>query len=140
MNGHKQHDYSHLNVLIVEDNEVNQKVTCAMLQHFGIEPGVAENGRIALDMMNQKKYDLILMDCQMPEMNGFETTKTIRNASTNVVDNYKTDHMVHIVAMTANASQKDIEACYAAGMNDFIAKPVELEMMGNILEKWHGCT
>ena len=138
MSGHNKDDYSHLKVLIVEDNEVNQKVTQAMLQHFGINPGIAENGQVALEMISQDKYDLILMDCQMPELNGFETTIKIRNPDKDDGQRFKTDDKVAIIAMTANAAPDDVKACYAAGMNDFIAKPVELDIIKKILEKWHG--
>lgn len=128
--------FTNLSVLVVEDNEVNQKVTSAMLQYFGIVPDIAENGQIAVDLAKQKKYDLILMDCQMPVKNGFETTNDIRCSETNTQDELKTSKDVVIVAMTANASPDDIHACMECGMNDFIAKPVELEIITNKLQKW----
>lgn len=131
MSGNKISSLSGLQVLVVEDNEVNQKVTSAMLQHFGIKPDIAENGQIAIDLTSNKKYDLILMDCQMPVKNGFDTTKEIREN-----EKFETQADVVIIAMTANAGPNDIHACLECGMNDFIAKPVELEIISEKLEKW----
>lgn len=128
--------FADLVVLVVEDNEVNQKVTCAMLQYFGIAPDIAENGQVAVDLARKKKYDLILMDCQMPVKNGFETTIDIRLSELNDKDLFKTPKNVVIVAMTANTSPDDIHACMDCGMNDFIAKPVELEIITEKLNKW----
>jgi len=128
---------SDLSVLVVEDNEVNQKVTAAMLQHFGITPDIAENGQVAIDLAAQRQYDLILMDCQMPVKNGFETTTFIRSQNTaHESGEFKTSSEVIIIAMTANASPADVEVCMECGMNDFIAKPVELEIITEILNKW----
>lgn len=128
--------FSNLAVLVVEDNEVNQKVTAAMLQYFGITPDIAENGQVALDLAKQKKYDLILMDCQMPVKNGFETTIHLRSPEENHDGEFMTPKNVIIAAMTANASPDDIHACMECGMDDFIAKPVELEIITDKLNKW----
>lgn len=136
MNGSDTSQYSKLSVLIVEDNEVNQRVTSAMLQHFNIAADIAENGQLAIECATQKKYDLILMDCQMPVKNGFETTRYIRELKQNPQKDFQTMPDVLIIAMTANASQDDMDACMAYGMNDFIAKPVELEIITHMLEKW----
>lgn len=132
------HSYGDLKVLIVEDNEVNQKVTHAMLSHFGINPDVAENGLEALEVLKIKKYDLVLMDCQMPVMSGLEATRKIRESSKE--PGFKTANDVIIIAMTANANSEDIDACYESGMNDFVAKPVELKIIQNVLEKWYEST
>lgn len=132
MSGAELNALADLSVLVVEDNEVNQKVTSAMLLHFGIRPDIAENGQVAIDLVGSNKYDLILMDCQMPIMNGFETTKKIRASG----DKFKTSATVAIIAMTANAGPDDIHACMECGMNDFIAKPVELEIITEKLTKW----
>jgi len=136
MNGSDTSQYSNLSVLVVEDNEVNQRVTSAMLQHFNIVADIVGNGQLAIECIAQKKYDLILMDCQMPVKNGFETTRYIRGLKQNPQKNFQTMPDVLIIAMTANASQDDMDACMAYGMNDFIAKPVELEIITRMLEKW----
>lgn len=136
MNGSDAARYSNLTVLVVEDNEVNQKVTSAMLQYFNINPDIAENGQIAVELAAHNKYDLILMDCQMPVKNGFETTKYIRDMRETPQEDFKTAADVIIVAMTANAAPGDMDACMEYGMNDFIAKPVELEIITRMLEKW----
>ena len=137
MSGHKPEDYGHLAALLVDDNVVNQKVTQAMLNHFNIEPRVAENGKIALDMAKNEQFDLIFMDCQMPVMGGYEATQAIRDKKND--NTFMTDNEVVIIAMTANASPDDIKACYESGMSDFIAKPVELDTIRKVLEKWYGC-
>ena len=140
MSGLKPSSCQHLSVLVVEDNEVNQKVAQAMLQHFGIVPSIAENGKLALSMLEKNSYDLILMDCQMPVMDGFETTRLIRESSRESGPSLKTDSNVIIIAMTANTTSDDIDNCISCGMNDFIAKPLELEIVGKILGKWYECT
>ncbi|MDH5445606.1 MAG: response regulator [Gammaproteobacteria bacterium] len=124
--------YSKFSVLIVEDNEVNQKVTSAMLMHFGIKADIAENGQLAIEKAKQTGYDLILMDCQMPVMNGMDATKAIRNFN----ESQRTKPDVTIIAMTANASKDDVQSYYDAGMDDFAPKPVELEIVQGILYKW----
>lgn len=136
MNGSDTSRLSNLSVLVVEDNDVNQKVISAMLQHFSIEPDVAENGQVAIEYAASNKYDLILMDCQMPVKDGFETTKYIRELKQKHHTDFKTSADVIIIAMTANSSSDDVVACKNYGMNDFIAKPVELEVVACMLEKW----
>ena len=137
MNGDNSKVLDGLKVLIVEDNEVNQKVIQAMLQHYSVKTDVAENGEEALEKLKEKSYDLIIMDCQMPVMDGFETSAAIRNINDND-ETYQTKSNVIIVAVTANASESDIDKCYEYGMNDFLPKPVELDVIGRMLEKWHG--
>lgn len=136
MNGNDASRFSNLSVLVVEDNEVNQKVIAAMLKHFEIEPDIAENGHIAIEYSANKKYDLILMDCQMPLKNGFETTKYFRELKQKKIESFKTPADVIIIAMTANTSPDDVDMCREYGMNDFIAKPVELDIITHMLEKW----
>lgn len=131
MNGNSEPRYAHLNILVVEDNVVNQKVTAAMLQHFNINVDIAENGKVAMEMVKNTKYDLIFMDCQMPVKDGFETTKAIR-----VMVDGQTKKDVTIIAMTANSSESDQKKCFESGMNDFVAKPAELEDVSSILTKW----
>lgn len=128
--------FSGVAVLVVEDNEVNRKVTSAMLQHFGIKPDIAENGQKAIKYAEKRKYDLILMDCQMPVMDGFETTDYLRGGKRKNRVELKTPADVVIIAMTANVSPDDVAACMSCGMDDFIAKPVELEIIRKMLQKW----
>jgi len=120
-------------LLIVEDNIVNQRVATHMLTKMGYEVDVAQHGREAIERLGRSCYDLILMDCQMPEMDGFEATRLIRNPASGVLD-----PAVPVVAMTANAFAEDRERCLAAGMNDFLAKPVDRRTLATMLEKWLG--
>ena len=115
-------------ILLVEDNAFNQQVATEILEGVGATVCVANNGYEALDLLSQEYFDCILMDMQMPDMDGIETTRRIRaNPS---LPNKK------IIAMTANASKEDRERCLAAGMNDFISKPFEPEHLYAILAKW----
>lgn len=128
-NEHSARPMSDLRILIVEDNPINQKVALRMLSKMGITPDVANNGREALPRIEQTSYDLVFMDCQMPEMDGFTATRSIRNMpapSNNTV----------IVAMTANALQGDKEKCLAAGMDDYVSKPVKSADLSSMIEKW----
>jgi len=112
-------DYS-LRVLIAEDNIVNQRVALRMLERLGVRADVAGNGREAVEMVKMLSYDVIFMDCQMPDMNGFEATTEVRRLE-------GPDRRTVIIAMTADASERCRESCAAAGMDSFIAKPVKLE-------------
>jgi signal transduction histidine kinase/CheY-like chemotaxis protein len=118
-------------VLLVEDNFVNQRVAVYMLAKLGHQVAVARHGREAIDMLGQSRYDLVLMDCQMPEMDGFEATRIIRDPASGVLD-----HEVPVVAMTANAFPEDRARAIACGMNDFLAKPVDRLMLASMLAKW----
>ncbi len=125
-----------LQLLLVEDNKVNQVVAKSMLAKMGIEHvDVAENGLEALRLLRDKKaakiYDLILMDCQMPEMDGYQATQEIRKGA--VGSQHKN---TVIIAMTANAMTGDKQKCLQAGMNDYIAKPISPEPFHRVLEKW----
>jgi PAS domain S-box-containing protein len=115
-------------VLLVEDNEVNREVATALLQHAGLSVEAAENGRVAVDKLLGNRYALVLMDMQMPEMDGLEATRVIRQMPTG--------SSVPILAMTANAFEDDRCACLAAGMNDFVAKPVDPPALYSALSKW----
>ncbi len=109
-----------MHILLAEDNPVNQKVALRMLERIGFSADVANNGLEALDALEQKKYDIILMDMQMPEMDGLEATRRI-------VEKYDESIRPYIIALTANAMQGDRERCIAAGMNDYISKPIRME-------------
>jgi len=116
-------------VLMVEDNTVNQKIAIQMLFEFGLDCDLAEDGMQAISMTNKKKYGLILMDLQMPVLDGFEATKVIRTAGALNAD-------THIVAMTANALY-DVQAqCEKVGMNGFLAKPYKKSRLKDILKQW----
>lgn len=116
-------------VLLVEDNIVNQKVIVRQLEKMGIKVDVAANGLEALQMSALIAYQCIFMDCQMPEMNGYEATQAIRKRENG------TSH-VPIIALTANAMAGDKERCIQCGMDDYLSKPVTQEQLAQILEKW----
>jgi CheY-like chemotaxis protein len=116
-------------VLVVEDNRVNQKVATALLAKLGIRADVASNGREALQMVRDLPYDLIFMDCQMPEMNGYETTAAIRQMEGSI-------RQIPIVALTADAVNGSQERCFQAGMNGFVAKPIRMEDLLSAVKTW----
>ncbi|MEM8897171.1 MAG: response regulator [Bacteroidota bacterium] len=121
-----------LKILLAEDNPVNQRVAGKMLQKLGLEIEVASNGLEAVEAVKMVPYDLILMDMQMPEMDGISATRQI-------ISGYlkrPSEKRPLIFAMTANAMKEDREACMQAGMDDFLAKPVRMEALRGILEKW----
>jgi CheY-like chemotaxis protein len=118
-------------LLLVEDNFVNQRVAVYMLTKLGHQVDVAKHGREAIDMLGKSGYDLVLMDCQMPEMDGFEATRIIRDRSSAVLD-----HEIPVIAMTANAFPEHRARALACGMNDFLAKPVDRPVLASMLEKW----
>ena len=112
-------------VLLVEDNLVNQKVASVILKKLGCEVTLAANGQAALDTLENSNFDVVFMDCQMPEMDGYEATRTLRERERN----RKSKGRAHtwVVAMTANAMQGDRERCLAAGMDDYVSKPIRPE-------------
>jgi PAS domain S-box-containing protein len=118
-----------MHVLLAEDNAVNQKVAVRMLEKCNCNVDVACNGREAVQAVQRGIYDLILMDCQMPEMDGYEATLAIR-------EQMRERGRVPIVAMTAHAMQGDREKCLDAGMDDYLPKPVKLDALRAMLEKW----
>ena len=111
---------SGLRVLIAEDNRTNQKVTRLMLDRLECESDIADNGRVVLERMEINDYDIILMDMQMPDIDGLEATRRIRAE-------LPPERQPHIIAMTANTMSGDRERCLEAGMNDYIGKPVQRE-------------
>jgi len=117
-----------LRVLVVEDNVVNQRVTMLMLTELGCHVDLAANGREAVEMIELLPFDMVFMDCEMPEMDGFEATREIRRL--------QGDKHLPIIAMTAHALQGDPERYLAAGMDDYFSKPVKLEDFQAALERW----
>ena len=115
-------------ILLVEDNPTNQRVTQLQLSEFGYETDLASNGREAIDRLRDGRYDLILMDCQMPVMDGYQTARVIRRTE-------GSEH-IPIIALTAHAMKGDRERCLAAGMDDYIAKPVREETLRAVIEHW----
>jgi len=124
------HATTRAKVLVVEDNIVNQKVAVKLLEKWGCHVDVAANGREALKVLTHAAYDCIFMDCQMPEMDGFEATRVIRQREA------QTGGRVPIVAMTANATQSDRERCLAAGMDDYLSKPIEAAILHAVLQRY----
>ena len=117
-------------VLVAEDNPVNQKLAIRMLEKFNLSVDVAANGREVIDMLGKAPYDLVFMDCHMPEMDGYEATVSIRQSEKG------SGKHLSIVAMTANAMQGDREKCLSAGMDDYITKPIRREAIQEMLQKW----
>jgi two-component system sensor histidine kinase/response regulator len=118
------------NILLAEDNVVNQRVALAILQKLGHRVVVAENGKQALEMLARGTFDVILMDVQMPEMDGFEATAAIRRQQS------RTGAYTPIIAMTAHAMQGDRERCIDAGMDDYISKPIRAAALADILQTY----
>lgn len=113
-----KHDLPPMAILVVEDHPVNQKLAMNLLEKWGLRPTLAENGREALDLLTSHHYDVVLMDMQMPEMDGLEATRRFRSLESESVKR------TPIIAMTANAMEGDRETCLSAGMDDYLAKPI----------------
>ncbi len=124
----------HTRILLAEDNIVNQKVAIAQLKGLGFAADAVANGHEVLSALKQVPYDIILMDCQMPEMDGYEASRLIRQAER--TSNHSWKAPVHIIAMTANAMTGDREKCLAAGMDDYLSKPVRKAELRSALMKW----
>lgn len=122
--------WAHAPILLVEDNLVNQRVAGVALQKFGFDVHIASNGREALEALTQLEPLAILMDCQMPEMDGFTATREIRAREE------QSGKHVPIIAMTANAMEGDRLACLEAGMDDYLAKPLSFDALRAVLERW----
>jgi CheY-like chemotaxis protein len=119
-----------LRALVVEDNVVNQRLAVRMLERLGVRADVAGNGREAVAALKMLPYDLVFMDCHMPEMDGFEATNCIRGKKDSPL------HNTVIVALTADAMVGDREKCLQAGMNDYLNKPFKPEQVTEMLRKW----
>ncbi len=124
---------SKLKILLAEDSPINQKVAINQLANLGYQVDVAGNGKEALEMIAQIPYDIILMDCQMPVLDGYETSQCIRILE---ADRDKTTKII-IIALTANVMKEDRDRCLAAGMDDYLSKPIRKEDLGNKLVFWN---
>lgn len=116
-------------VLVAEDNRINQKVVLGMLKKLGYEADLVENGKAAVVAIQNNDYAMVLMDCQMPEMDGYEATRQIRKLG-------GTAQSIPVVALTANAMMGDREKCLNAGMDDYMAKPVRMDLLKQTLGVW----
>ena len=117
-----------IEILIAEDDRINQKLVQKLFSKLGFDPDIAFNGLQALEYANQKNYDIIFMDLQMPEMDGFDATiKILQNSA---------DHKPLIIALTANVMEEDKKRCFNIGMVDFLAKPITIESVKSTLKKW----
>src|SRR5262249_21256232 len=117
-----------LRLLVVEDNPVNQKLALRMLQQLGYRADLAGNGREALEALDRQQYDVVLMDVHMPELDGLAATRQIRARGPTAVQPY-------IIAMTADAMEGDREVCLAAGMNDYLSKPIRTDELAGALRR-----
>jgi CheY-like chemotaxis protein len=139
----------HARILVADDHTVNQQLAVLMLERLGHRPDVVANGKEAVEAVTRKPYDLVLMDCQMPEMDGYTATGLIRqwetshkDSSTPPLPNHVTLHSargvsrIPIIAMTANALQGEREKCLQAGMDDYLSKPIKPDQFSAILSRW----
>ncbi|WP_363318187.1 ATP-binding protein [Nostoc sp. NMS4] len=126
-------DFHKLRILVTEDNLVNQKIALKQLQSLGYSADIAANGKEALQLLEKIPYDLILMDCQMPILDGLETTKQIHRCQES---SFASGRRPVVIAMTANAMKQDKQMCLDAGMDDYLSKPVMKENLAATLEHW----
>ncbi|MGL4209584.1 MAG: response regulator, partial [Candidatus Adiutrix sp.] len=120
-----------MRLLLVEDSLVNQVVAMGFLKRLGYPCELAQNGLEAISCLSRTNYDLVFMDCQMPEMDGYEATTFIRSGKSGALNT-----LVPIVAMTAHAMSGDREKCLSVGMDDYISKPINPKKLQEILDKW----
>jgi CheY-like chemotaxis protein len=116
-------------VLVADDNAVNQRVAVAMLRKLGFHADTAGNGVEALEALGKNAYDFLLIDCQMPEVDGYEATRAIRAREAAGIH-------LPVVAMTAHTMREDLDACLAAGMDDYLLKPISLSSLSEKLARW----
>jgi len=121
----------HIRILLAEDNTINQKIALRILEKkLGYHADVVTNGREAVESLEKFDYDLVLMDCQMPEMDGYDATRRIRDKNSSV-----RNHRIPVIAMTANAMKGDREKCLEAGMDDYVTKPVDFKKLSDAIGK-----
>ncbi|MDD4652671.1 MAG: response regulator, partial [Methanothrix sp.] len=130
-----ENDKLKMRILVVEDNPVNQKVAQSMLNKMGLLSDVVANGLEAVNALQTISYDLVLMDCMMPLMDGFEATRAIRRQ-----ESKRQNPPIPIIAMTAFAMRGDKDKCILAGMNDFMAKPIQKKELAELLARWLSIT
>ncbi len=118
-------------VLLAEDNVVNQKVFQKMLRKLGVQSDVVANGVEVIAALQDCHYSLVLMDCQMPEVDGYEATRLIRAGASG-----QGNRQVPIVAITANALESNREACFAVGMDDYVTKPIQIDELERVVSSW----
>jgi CheY-like chemotaxis protein len=123
-------------ILLAEDNHTNQLVVLGLLRKLGYRADTVANGLAALEALKSIPYDIILMDCQMPEMDGYDTTRAIRIWEQSSGRDSNCKFPVHIIAITASAMQGDREKCLAAGMDDYLSKPIRFQELQTVLESW----
>ena len=126
-------DRESVEILLVEDNKTNQVVANSMLKKLGYRTDIAVNGFECIEALKQKNYSVVLMDCQMPDKDGFQTTEEIRSGTSGVIN-----PGIIIIALTAHAMDGDREKCIKAGMNDYISKPIRIKEIDELLKRWIG--
>jgi len=119
-------------ILLAEDHPVNQDIVGRMLDLLGCEVVLAENGQVALDMLKTTEFDLVLMDCDMPAVDGFEATRLLRERE----NSSSSDNRLPVVALTANALGGDRDRCLAAGMDDYLTKPISMDQLSDAIAQW----
>ncbi len=129
----RESEKQNIRVLLAEDNAVNQKLALKLLEKFGYNADAVSNGREVLNTLEKRVYDIVLMDVQMPEMDGFEATKIIRDPASKILN-----HNVPVIAMTAHAMKGDREKCIESGMDDYLPKPIDAQEMKEKLIYWLG--
>ncbi len=117
-----------IRILLAEDNVINQKVAITILKKLGYRVDIAANGKEAVQALEMIPYNMVLMDCQMPQMDGYDATREIRNPDSKVLN-----HNIIIVAMTANAMEGDREKCINAGMDDYVTKPIKKDAISSVM-------
>lgn len=129
MTDHQGREGGGLHILVAEDNPVNQMVVAKLLEKLGCSCAIVADGLECIEKLSRDRYDLVLMDCMMPELDGLEATRRIRASHSHCAD-------IPIIAFSANAMDSDHQACLAAGMNEWVDKPVTMERMRELLSDW----